>query len=746
MESTQGKYSRTSPVRQSRRATCRDRLSSLWFVAALVLALAASVTVGLPEASARDTTGWAIEQSGPAAGRPTPGPAVAPEPSPQPTVAPSAPQATCSPQSANAPADWPVTICDTFDDNANGWDEGVINKDEGRIARTVADGVYTWDMEVNKFLYVGGSSPLGEVIDFYAAVDVRVIDNPQVGLYYGLEFRRQDVLAFYMFQVSNDGRFRLWRWVGDSTFPIDWTPSQAIRPNDWNRIAVKAIGPQLTFYVNDQQVGEFTDNVIMAGRFQLVFALQDAGHASVQFDNFEVRAAPYSGVPTFAPPPTAGPTPTPTDTPLPPTPPPPPKVSAAGCPPSSAVAPADWPLLMCDTFDDNTNGWATEPVCDDMACNTWAVANGVFAWNIDAYESHQAQRLVPLDPVSDFYAAVDVYVTGVTAGNVESALKFRMPDPNNYYSYNVTFEQLLGVFRNLEGESTNILIEEIPPGVFRLDDWNRLAVMAVGPSIVLYVNDQEVGRVSDPFVPTGQLMLCTVILKPGRFVAYFDNFEVRQAPPGAQPPSTPRKVITSCPNSPAVAPADWPIFACEAFDENTYGWWVGKRSLLAGQGEALQKIDNGAYVWAFKSKEGVSYWEDLQLPPVSDFFVSVQARRVSLMEQSGYGLVFRMKDGQNYFVFRINDLQQYEVLIWVDGFSRRLIEPTQTSAIRPGETNTLAVKGEGRHFTFYINDQQVAEVDDIHFREGQFALMSVIQQNDEGRIEFDNFEVRTPNQ
>lgn len=738
MGSAQNKESRVSSIR-----SCRRR--RLWFAAALMLALAASTAVSGPVVSAHRAVGQPTAQVDQAAGRPTPGPAVVPA-TPQPPIAPTTLASSCPPQSVSAPADWPITMCDTFDNNANGWDEGVVNRDEGRIVRTIADGMYTWDMDVSKFLYISGSSPLGDLIDFYAAVDVRVVGDPPEGLYYALGFRRQDVLAFYMFQVSNRGMFRLWRWIGDSTFPIDWTPSPAVRPNDWNRIAVKAVGPQLTFYVNDEQVAEFTDNVIMAGRVQLVFALQGAGHAAVQFDNFEVRAAPYSGIPTFAPLPTVGPAPVPTDTPLPSTPPPPPKASTAGCPPVSAVAPADWPLLMCDTFDDNASGWATKPVCDEKACNTWAVANGVFAWNINAYESHQAQRLVPLAPVGDFYAAVDAYVTGATVEDGEYALKFRVTDPRNYYSYDISFDELLGVFRSLEGESTNILVERIPPGIFHFDDWNRLGVMAVGPSIILYLNDQEIGRLSDPFVPAGQLMLSIVVLKPGHFVAYFDNFEVRQAPAGAQPPPRPRKVVTSCPGSPAVAPDDWPVFVCETFDENAYSWWVGQRSLLVGQGQSLHKIDGGAYVWAFKVKEGIDTWEKPELPPVSDFFASVQAKRVSLNEGSGYGLVFRMKDSENYFVFRINDRQQFEVLIRVNAFSRRLIEPTQSSAIRPGEVNTVAVKGEGRHFTFYINDQQVGEIEDIHFKEGQVALMGVMQQNDEGRIEFDNFEIRTPNQ
>ncbi len=228
----------------------------------------------------------------------------------------------------------------------------------------------------------------------------------------------------------------------------------------------------------------------------------------------------------------------------------------------------------------------------------------------------------------------------------------------------------------------------------------------------------------------------------GHFIIYFDNFEVRQAPANAQLPPIPRVAAMACPNGPAAAPADWSIFACDTFEENIYGWRVGVESGGVLK-EAMTNI-GGAYFCAFKASESTYWWEEPNLEPVSDFFLSVQAKRTSLMNSSGYGLVFRMVDYDNLFMFIVDDTQRFMILIKADGQRRNLVEPTRHPAIRPGETNSLAVKGERRHFTFYINDQQVAELDDIHFKQGKVGLMIYPDRGDQGFVEFDNFEVRTP--
>jgi len=616
-----------------------------------------------------------------------------------------------------------LLLCDTFDDNANNWQTEPYHDSSGTTYRIIADGAYIWDLDVSGLHgLIPAPANVGSLSDFYAAVDVFASDESAQSALYGFRFRSTEETGHCSLMIVRNAVVVLFSKSQDrdETLLQQVLPEGTFHHNAWNRLALKAVGPSITVFLNDQEIGRAVEPRLSAGQLALFVTSSEPGHPVVYFDNLEVRQAPAPTAPT------------------------PPVASTSGCPPPSAIAPADWPLLMCDTFDPGTSdAWKLIDACDERACARRYIANGVFVWDVEAYEKCQTQFAVPLVPVSDFYAAVDVLVVAESVEDIDYGLAFRVPDVNNQYSFQVNNSGVFAVYRSLDGASTHLTVGDTPAGVLRPGQWNRLAVLAVGPIVVLYINDQEVGRVSDPFLAEGRFVLYAVLLKPGHFTVYLDNLEVRQAPPDAQPPPTPRKVFTSCPGSPAVAPADWPIMVCDTFEDNIYGWWVGKEGLGESGGEIMMRVD-GAYIWAFTSKTSLSRWEWSQLPPVRDFFVSVQARRTSLSEETGYGLMFRGQDSANYFVFLTNDLQQYWVEIRVNGFSRRLIEPTKSAAIRPGQANTLAVKGEGRHFTFYINDQQVAELVDIHFKQGRFGVLSSFQQNDQGRIEFDNFEVRTP--
>ena len=64
---------------------------------------------------------------------------------------------------------------------------------------------------------------------------------------------------------------------------------------------------------------------------------------------------------------------------------------------------------------------------------------------------------------------------------------------------------------------------------------------------------------------------------------------------------------------------------------------------------------------------------------------------------------------------------------------------------RPGEANRLTVIGRGSHFTFYINDQYVAEAEDDRLTAGDVGVaVELLDDGDSAVFEFDDFEVRAP--
>ena len=414
----------------------------------------------------------------------------------------------------------------------------------------------------------------------------------------------------------------------------------------------------------------------------------------------------------------------------------------SACGPAGTTVPHDWPMVMCEPFDDNARGWPTGADRDEMAATLLTVADGVYGWGLDVERPVLVSRIVDLEPLADFYVAFDVFVEASSGEPVEYGLRYRVPDVENGYTFLLSDAGTFAVFRHLPGESVPVLSGDTPAEVLRKGQWNRLAVQAVGPAMVLYANDREIGRVSDPFVPKGYLLLAVQAKSEGRAAVYFDNIEVRAAPPGAQIPPAPPASIAACANSPSVAPADWPIVACEPFADNRYGWRTG-----VGDGVLLRTTASigGTYLCAFEARERTFWWEEPDLPPTSDFFVSVRATAKTAMDGTGYGLVFRMADYDNMFAFTVDDRQQFQVVAQVDGAWRTLLAPVAYSGIRRGEMNSLAVRGDRWHFSFYINDALVAELDDIHFKTGQVGVMILAGRNDQGHVEFDDFELRAPN-
>jgi hypothetical protein len=113
---------------------------------------------------------------------------------------------------------------------------------------------------------------------------------------YGLLFRIDATSErFYVFKVSSDG------YVYAGLCSDRCLEQQALLDRDWfsspavaqgfdvtNVLRVEAVGPDLTFYVNDLEVGRATDETLRAGDIGLWSETFTPGGLRVAFDNFAV--------------------------------------------------------------------------------------------------------------------------------------------------------------------------------------------------------------------------------------------------------------------------------------------------------------------------------------------------------------------------------------------------------------------------------------------------------------------------
>jgi serine/threonine-protein kinase len=203
------------------------------------------------------------------------------------------------------------------------------------------------------------------------------------------------------------------------------------------------------------------------------------------------------------------------------------------------------------------------------------------------------------------------------------------------------------------------------------------------------------------------------------------------------------------PTAPAArAPEEWAILVSDTFENNEYGWIESESS--DDWGTVSRSIVDGTYRWEIQANQAVGRWYTPDLPEsdgvVEDFYLAVDAQRVTGPRAAAYGLVFRQAAG-NYYLFSVRDDGYYQFSLWYDYEWRPTIDWTQTEEILSGESNRISVIGRGNTFEFYINDAFIATAENDQLSSGETGLsVSTAATDDLAVFVFDNYELRTSEQ
>ncbi len=188
---------------------------------------------------------------------------------------------------------------------------------------------------------------------------------------------------------------------------------------------------------------------------------------------------------------------------------------------------------------------------------------------------------------------------------------------------------------------------------------------------------------------------------------------------------------------------NWPVVVSDDFERNQSSWPEGNEENAFA---AIQRsFHEGAYRLDIQSKQAANVCSTANASPeVTSFSASVKAWRVDGPNDAAYGIVFRQVDEQNFYYFAVIDRGMFYVSAMINQQWEILYPPETASAIFPGAQNQLAVIGEGNQFTFFINGQQVAELQDSRLAKGKVGLGADLSGPSHLLMEFDNFEVRAP--
>jgi hypothetical protein len=129
----------------------------------------------------------------------------------------------------------------------------------------------------------------------------------------------------------------------------------------------------------------------------------------------------------------------------------------------------------------------------------------------------------------------------------------------------------------------------------------------------------------------------------------------------------------------------------------------------------------------------------------ADFHLTVEASQVAGPDDNEYGVLTRIQDGQQFYMFAISGDGYFRIVKHEDGEERLLsADWTASPAIKPGAaTNLLAIDCRGSTMTLAVNGVVLAEVRDDGYSHGDIALYAgSFRDPGEGvEIHFDNLAV-----
>jgi len=119
-----------------------------------------------------------------------------------------------------------------------------------------------------------------------------------------------------------------------------------------------------------------------------------------------------------------------------------------------------------------------------------------------------------------------------------------------------------------------------------------------------------------------------------------------------------------------------------------------------------------------------------------DVTLSVRARPLAGSVDQGFGLVWRYRDANNYYITRCNALEDNCTIYHVIDGSRRPFENHQVK-VATNTWHSLKLGARGNHFVVWFDGQKVLDAHDDTFQAGRVGLWTKA----DSVIEFDDFTI-----
>lgn len=367
-------------------------------------------------------------------------------------------------------------------------------------------------------------------------------------------------------------------------------------------------------------------------------------------------------------------------------------------------------------------------------------------WEVGAGESSQSViedgklkvTSEPLDPtVYNFYTipvsvneadlSVDTEFTGGALENINYGFACQYLDQNNYIWVAIRPDGTFGISRILGGKAKNLTYRTNSSHVNQgIGAVNHLRAICREEHITLFINDAFVADVVVPFPISGgsfRLMTNSSLTDENDINPVGVSFSnlVVQKPEAWEPPTE--------------------ILLSDSFDNNDNAFWNfvenDNASAQIVDGQMVVKVKEANYSYGFGP--GQIRLTDIDM----SFDVTFLEGTEGNVE---FGALCRQTDPDNNYHFIINNDGSYLLTKQVNGATERLIDWTESSAIKTnvGETNRIRVICSGSRLELYANDQVLIKTQDTSLTSGLFRLEAGRYDDDDAPVSmaFDNLEVK----
>jgi TolB-like protein len=314
---------------------------------------------------------------------------------------------------------------------------------------------------------------------------------------------------------------------------------------------------------------------------------------------------------------------------------------------------------------------------DNFNTKKWNESENLFYKN-DKYNIYNKKRewfvWDPTTTADDFVMEIEAqWIEG--ADNDGFGVIFRVQDENNFYSFVLAKIGFFRVEKAVDGKYQEIVPWERSSAI-NDKGVNYIKLQAVGRRLIFFVNNIEIKEVFDSTFTKGSFGMFA-----GAGVhAAFDNLIVYQGN----------------------------LLLYEDFSQENTTFvkteWAGNSN-----GEYVMKAsENDRYSLTEDDYENVSFRAD--------------ARWLEGSAESGYGLVFRVKDFNNHYLYIITKSGYYRFGYYKDGKWTTLIDWTKSRYINPQGKNIMRAESVGGTHKLYINDNFVNECEDETYSKGRVGF------------------------